>query len=132
MSEVVNDLLYTEEHEWARVEGGVATVGITAYAADQLGDVTYIDLPEEGDEVTQGDAFSEVESIKAVSDVYAPAGGVISAVNERLEGEPGLINQSPYDEGWICRIELCDEADLENLLDAEQYAELLQRLEQAQ
>jgi glycine cleavage system H protein len=117
---------YTDEHEWIRPEGDVAHVGITEYAAGQLGDITYVELPEVGDQFERGDALAEVESVKAVSDVYAPAGGSVVAVNEELRDEPGLINSDPFDEGWLCTLRLEDPDELEELMDAQAYRELVQ------
>lgn len=126
MSNVAQDCLYTEQHEWIRVEGETGVIGITDYAADQLGDVTFVDLPAEGDQLAAGDAFGEVESVKAVSDVYAPAGGTVTEANERLTEEPGLINESPYGDGWICKVSLADTSELEALLSPDEYAKLLE------
>lgn len=126
MSNVPEDCLYTEEHEWIRVEGDAGVIGITAYAAEQLGDVTFVELPAEGEEVTAGKAFGCVESVKAVSDIYAPASGTVTEVNGRLADEPGLINESPYGDGWICRASLSDASELDELLSPESYAALLE------
>jgi len=112
---------YTKEHEWIRKEDGVYTVGITAYAAEQLGDVTYVELPEVGAVFNQGDATAAVESVKAASDVYAPAGGRVSAVNEDLETAPEKVNESPFGEGWFYKLENVDAADLDALMDAAAY-----------
>lgn len=129
MSAIPDDLLYTDEHEWIRVNGDAAVVGITKYAASQLGDVTYVELPSVGQELVRGQAFGSVESVKAVSDVYAPARGTVTAVNARLDGEPGLINEDPYGEGWICKAALSDTAELGGLLSPEAYAALLEQLD---
>lgn len=115
------DCKYTKDHEWVRESDGVWTVGITAYAAEQLGDVTYVELPEVGAEFKQGDTVSAVESVKAASDVYAPAGGRIAAVNEALENQPELVNQSPHDDGWFFKLDGVNSAELETLMDAEAY-----------
>ena len=125
MSNVPEDRLYTKEHEWIRVEGDAGVIGITDYAAGQLGDVTFVELPAEGDEFTAGKALGCVESVKAVSDIYAPAGGTVTEVNDRLAEEPGLINESPYGDGWICKVSLSDASELDGMLSPEAYAALL-------
>ena len=116
-----NDLRYTKDHEWVRVEGDQAVVGITGYAQDELGDVVYIDLPSEGDQVTKKEVFGTVESVKAVSDLYTPLSGVLVKVNQALEDQPELVNQDPYGEGWLIVIKFGGQAELEDLLDAEAY-----------
>ena len=103
------DLKYTKEHEWVRIEGDVATFGITDHAQEALGDIVFVELPETGAEVSAGEAFVVVESVKAVSDTYAPVAGKIIAVNEELEGEPEKINTDPYGSGWIARISMSGE-----------------------
>jgi len=118
------DLQYYKEHDWVRVDGDEATFGITWYAQDALGEIVYVDLPEEGS-VTGGDTYGELESVKAVSDVYAPAGGEIVAVNERLADEPELINSDPYGDGWLIRVRLSDPAEVEALMDADAYSAFL-------
>lgn len=112
---------YTEDHEWIRVEGGIATVGITDYAQEQLGDLVFVELPEAGRKVSKGDAAVVVESVKAASDVYAPVDGEIAEVNEALSSEPGLVNSSPAGEGWLWKQTLADESQLEGLLDEAGY-----------
>ena len=120
------DLRYTEKHEWVRAgNGGTVRVGITAYAADALGDVVYVSLPQVGEEVALDDACAEVESTKSVSDVFAPVSGVITAVNEQLTDTPEAINADPYGDGWLFEIELSDPAELDELLDPDAYAELV-------
>ena len=126
MSEIPKELLYTKEHEWVRVEGEVATVGITDYAQETLGDVTYVELPESGAALTQDDEAGAVESCKAAASVYAPVSGTVSEANPALEDEPGRINADCYGDGWIYKIEISDEAELDDLLKPEQYAELIQ------
>lgn len=120
------DLKYTKEHEWIRVEGDEGTVGITHFAQKELGDIVFVELPEEGEEVVQGDSFAVIESVKAVSDVYSPVSGTIIKVNQRLEDEPELINKDPYDEGWIVVIKIKDKDELEDLMSSEEYQELLE------
>src|SRR5919109_213328 len=116
-----DDLLYHSEHDWARVEGEEATFGITWYAQDQLGEVVFFEPPEVGVRVSQGDAYSEVESVKAVSDVIAPLSGEVTAVNEALADAPEKINDEPYGEGWMVRVRISDESEREQLMDAEAY-----------
>lgn len=121
-SEFPKDLKYTNEHEWIRLDGNVATVGITAFAAEQLGDVVAVELPEEGDEVTRGEVFGTVESVKAVSDLFSPVSGVVARVNTPLNDSPEYVNEDPYDEGWMIEIELSDSDELEELMDVDDYA----------
>ena len=124
-TKVLDDRKYTEEHEWVLIQDGVAVVGITDYAQDQLGDVTFVELPEVDAEVEQMGEMAVVESVKAASDIYAPLSGVVVEVNERLEDEPGLINSDCYGEGWLVKIKDFDSAELDKLLDAEGYRALL-------
>lgn len=112
---------YTRDHEWIRAEDGVYVVGITAFAAEQLGDVTYVELPSTGKTVEQGAATAAVESVKAASDVYAPVGGRVCAVNTALDSSPELVNQSPHDAGWFFKLEAVDAAQLDGLMDAKAY-----------
>jgi glycine cleavage system H protein len=116
-----DDLLYHSEHDWARVEGDEATFGITWYAQDALGEVVYFDLPKVGAMVSSGEAYAEVESVKAVSDVYAPLSGEIVAVNEALADQPEAINEDPYGKGWLVRVKLSDPAEGDSLMDAAAY-----------
>ena len=122
---VPDDLRYTADHEWARLEGGKVRIGITDYAQDALGDVVFVDLPAPGTTVDAGASFSEVESTKSVSDIYAPVAGVVSDVNTELTDAPQRLNEDPYGEGWICVIEPSDPAALDSLLDAEAYRKLI-------
>lgn len=115
-------LKYTKEHEWARIEDGSVVVGVTDYAQESLGEVVYVELPEEGSAVVMGEAFGVIESTKAVSDLYSPVTGTVIEVNDSLLDSPELINEDPYDEGWILRIELSDPSELDQLLDAPSYA----------
>ena len=115
------ELRYSSDHEWVRVDGDVVTIGITEYAQDALGDVVFVELPEAGLAVSTGDSFSEVESTKSVSDIYAPVTGAVSAVNDTLESQPELLNSDPYGAGWICRIEISNPSELDGLMDAEAY-----------
>jgi glycine cleavage system H protein len=116
-----DDLLYHSEHDWARVEGDEATFGITWYAQDALGEVVYFDLPKVGATVSSGEAYAEVESVKAVSDVYAPLSGEIVAVNEALADQPEAINDDPYGKGWLVKVKLSDPAERDSLMDAAAY-----------
>ena len=120
-----DDRRYSREHEWIRSENGEGVVGLTRFAADELGDIVYVELPAVGATLTQFKSFGVVESVKAVSDLYAPASGTVVAVNEDLRNRPELLNSEPHDAGWICRISLTDAAELEALLDAGGYAELI-------
>ena len=126
MSEIPGDLRYTTEHEWVRDQGdGVVRVGITAYAAEALGDVVYISLPSVGDSVSGGQSCGEVESTKSVSDLYAPADGEIVAVNDALDATPESVNTDPYGEGWMYDLRLADPSVVEAMLDSEGYSEIL-------
>ena len=117
-----DDLKYSSEHEWARVANGdVAEVGVTHYAQDTLGDVVFVELPEVGSRVDQFDKFGEIESVKAVSDLFSPVTGTVTAVNEELEQSPELVNSDPYGDGWIMEVKLDDPSELDELMDAESY-----------
>ncbi|KPP91136.1 MAG: glycine cleavage system protein GcvH [Erythrobacter sp.] len=119
---------FTDEHEWIDVEGDSATVGITEYAQDQLGDIVFVELPTVGDEVEKGKEAAVVESVKAASDVYAPISGEVTEINSTLEDEPGLVNSSPEDDGWFFRVNVADESELEGLMDEDAYKEFLANL----
>jgi glycine cleavage system H protein len=123
--QIPDDLRYSTDHEWVRVEGGRARIGITDYAQDALGDVVFVDLPEMGASVASGASISEVESTKSVSDIYAPVTGSIVEVNADLADAPERLNDDPYGEGWICVIEPDDVAQFATLLDAEAYRDLI-------
>ena len=126
MSEnVPNDLLYTEDHEWIRQEGNLVTIGITQFAVDQLGDVTQVDLPSEGETLKRRDVFASVESVKAVSDVYAPVSGKVVKVNSPLQDSPEYLNQEPYDGGWMAQVEMSSPDDLRGLMTSAAYEEFL-------
>ena len=118
-------LLYSSDHEWIAVDGTRARIGITDYAQDALGDVVYVQTPTLGAEVTAGDSFSEVESTKSVSDIYAPVSGTVVAVNDGLANGPDALNSDPYGAGWICEIEMSNPADIDGLLDAAGYQALI-------
>ena len=121
-----DDLRYTQDHEWARLEDGKVRIGITDYAQDALGDVVYVQLPELGASVEAGAAFSEVESTKSVSDIYAPVAGSVVQVNDDLAESPQRINEDPYGDGWICLIEPSDPSQVDGLLTAEAYRQLIE------
>jgi glycine cleavage system H protein len=121
-----DDLLYHAEHDWARVEGEQATFGITWYAQDSLGEVVFYDPPEAGSEVTKDQSYAEVESVKAVSDVYAPLSGEVLEVNESLPDKPELINEDPYGEGWLVKVKLTEPAQAEQLMSAEDYRRMIE------
>lgn len=120
------ELKYTREHEWVLLENGVATVGITEYATDQLGDIVFLELPEEGDAVTKDEAMGSIESVKAVSDLYAPVSGKVVEANNDLADSPDSVNDDPYGDAWMVRIQVEDKTELEDLMDAEEYAEYVE------
>lgn len=119
------DLRYTKDHEWVRLAGEVATVGITAYAAEQLGDIVFVELPDVGRALEQAATFGVVESVKAVSDLYAAVGGEVVETNAELTGRPELVNEDPYEGGWMIRLRIADAAQFDGLLDATAYDELV-------
>ncbi len=121
------ELRYTKDHEWVRVQDGIGTVGITDYAQDQLGDVVYVDLPSPGKQLTQLAVFGEIESVKAVSELYSPVSGEVVESNQALADKPELINESPYDEGWIMKVRLTDEGEVEKLFTGDQYKDYIER-----
>ena len=121
--EIPNDLHYTIEHEWGRLKNNRATIGITDYAQGQLGDVVFVELPAEGTELTKENTFGVVESVKTVSDIYAPMTGKVVAVNKDLESQPELVNSDPYGQGWMIEIEFSNSSPEQNLLSADQYRE---------
>lgn len=125
----MSDLRYTEQHEWVRVEGEVATVGISAYASEQLGDVVYVELPEAGRQVEQSGEIAVVESVKAASEIYAPIAGEIIEVNVALEEEPAIVNADPIGKGWFVKLKLKDPEELKTLMDQESYATYVEGLE---
>lgn len=120
---IKDNLRYAESHEWVSLDGDIATVGITDYAQHALGDIVYVDMPEVGDEVTAGEDFGAVESVKAASDLYSPVSGEVVEINEALEDEPGLINQDAF-ANWIMKVKVSDPSEVEALLDAEAYAKI--------
>lgn len=121
---VPEDLYYTKDHEWAQVDENIVTVGVTEFAQDQLGEIVYVELPEEGQKITQGQPFGVVESVKAASDLYAPVSGTVIEVNSGLNENPGILNDDPMNEGWLVRIEMDTEKELANLMRAPDYKKL--------
>jgi glycine cleavage system H protein len=124
-----NDVYYSKDHEWARKSGDTVTVGISDYAQDQLGDVVFVEVPAVGDSFDAGAEFGTVESVKAVSELYMPIGGEITAVNEELADSPGLVNTDPYNKGWMVSIKPADPAELDSLMDSDAYMKMLKELE---
>ena len=122
---VPTDLRYTKDHEWVRLDGDDATIGITAYAADQLGDIVFVELPDTGRTLEQFAAFGVVESVKAVSDLFAPVSGEVAETNGELAGNPELVNSDPYDAGWMLRVRLAEPTQIDDLLDADAYDALI-------
>ncbi|HCN61289.1 MULTISPECIES: glycine cleavage system protein GcvH [Mammaliicoccus] len=122
---VPSELKYSKEHEWVKIDGDVVTIGITDFAQSELGDIVFVELPEEGDELTSGDSFGSVESVKTVSELYAPLSGKVVEVNEELEDSPEFVNESSYDKAWMVKVELSDKAQLDGLLDADAYSEMI-------
>ena len=118
-------LKYHREHSWARIEGDTATFGITDYAQESLGDIVFVELPDVGDEVEAGKPCGEIESVKAVSDIYAPLSGTVVEVNETVIDAPETINESPYEDGWLVKVRVSDQAEIDDLLSEEEYSELL-------
>ncbi|CAB4542358.1 unannotated protein [freshwater metagenome] len=117
-----SDLLFSTDHEWVLITGLIARIGITDFAQDALGDVVFVQPATLGQKLGAGDSFSEVESTKSVSDIYAPLGGVVVAVNEALDADPGLVNSDPYGQGWICELEITPDADTSHLMTGDAYA----------
>jgi len=127
---IVEGLLYTKQHEWARVEGDIATIGITDYAQMMLGEIVFVELPAVGTEVRSDSEIAVVESTKAASDIFSPVTGKVTTVNSALESEPELINKDCYNAGWICKMEIADDTSLEALLNAEQYKQYVKDFDQ--
>ena len=120
-----SELKYTKDHEWIKIEGNVATIGITDFAQGELGDIVFVDVDSVDDELSAGDVFGSVEAVKTVSDFYLPVSGKVAEFNEALENEPELLNTDPYGKGWIIKVEVAEDANLSQLLSAEQYQESL-------
>jgi glycine cleavage system H protein len=121
------DRRYSKEHEWVRLEGAVGVIGITQYAQDQLGDIVYVELPEEGKQVEAGDVLGTIESVKAVSEIFSPVSGTVTAANGELDGRPELVNSDPHGDGWYCKIELGEPSQVDALMDATAYEEFAQK-----
>ena len=128
-AEVSDDLFYSKEHEWVIIEDGVATIGISDYAQEALGDITFIELPGVDDEVEQFGEIASIESVKAANDIFSPVSGTVIEVNEAVEADPGIINRSPYNKGWIAKIRITDANELENLMTAEEYRSFLESVD---
>jgi len=124
------NLKYHKQHDWARIEGDVATLGVTDYAQESLGDIVYIELPEVGAEVSAGTSYAEIESVKAVSDVFAPVSGTVIEANDEVVDAPELINESPYEDGWLIKVKLSDPGEADELMSAEDYEEMLAEQEE--
>lgn len=122
---VPSEFKYSKEHEWVKVDGNEATIGITEYAQGELGDIVFVELPETDEEISEGDTFGSVESVKTVSELYAPLSGKVLEVNEELEDSPEFVNESPYEKAWMVKVEISDESELDNLLSADEYSEMI-------
>jgi len=122
---VPNDRKYTKEHEWVQMEGDVATIGVTDFAAGELGDIVFVEMPEIGDELNAEDTVGSIESVKAVEDLFVPVSGEVVEINDDIEATPELVNSEPFDGGWLFKIKLSDESELEKLLDAAAYDDIL-------
>jgi glycine cleavage system H protein len=125
--EIPQGLKYSKEHEWVATEDAVATIGITDHAQDQLGEIVYIELPAVGDKISKDDPFGVVESVKAVSDIYAPVSGTVVEVNEELPESPEVVNEDPYGDGWLIKVKMNDPSDLEDLMNGDEYGEMVAR-----
>jgi glycine cleavage system H protein len=123
--EIPPGLKYSKEHEWVAAEQSVATIGITDYAQDQLGEIVYVELPAVGDKVSKDDPFGVVESVKAVSDIYAPVSGTVIEINEDLPESPEAVNEDPYGDGWLIKVKISDQSEFDDLMDHEEYGEML-------
>ncbi len=122
---IPEDLKYTKDHEWVKIDGDTATVGITDFAQGELGDIVYVEIETVGDEIDNGDVFGTVEAVKTVSDLFMPLGGEVLEFNEKLEGEPELVNSDAYGEGWMIKLKISDASEVDSLLDASAYKELI-------
>ena len=123
MSKIIEGLLYSDSHEWVKVDGDIAVIGVSDFAQEEMGDITYVDMPEVDDEIAKGDDFGALESVKASSELYAPVSGVVVEVNEALEDAPELVNEDAF-AAWIIKVRMSDESELEDLMDATAYAEI--------
>ncbi len=129
MADAPVHLKYTTDHEWVELNGDIATIGITAYAQESLGDLVFVELPEVGITITSGDDFAVVESVKAASEVYTPVSGEVTETNEDLGDSPEMINENPYTDGWIAKVKLSDKSELDEMMTAEEYQEYINQLE---
>ncbi len=128
--EVIGHYFYTKEHEWVNIDGSTAIIGITDYAQSALGDITFVELPKVGGEIEQFEEIASVESVKAASDIFSPMSGKIIEVNNRLDDDPGLINKSCYENGWIAKVEIAQDEEKSNLMSADEYEKYLEKLEE--
>ena len=124
-----DDLHYTEDHEWVKIEGDTAKIGISDYAQDQLGDIVFVELPNVGDSFQKGDEFGTVESVKAVSELYIPISGEVTAINNDLEDSPELVNTQPYDDGWMIAVKIADESELNAMMSKDDYYKMIKEME---
>ncbi|MCP4705886.1 MAG: glycine cleavage system protein GcvH [candidate division Zixibacteria bacterium] len=122
---IPSDLKYTKEHEWIKIDGNLATIGVTDFAQGELGDIVFVELPSVGDETKSGESFGTIEAVKAVSEIFSPLSGKIVEINELLEDDPMVINSEPYGDGWMVKIELSDSSELESLISSDEYQELI-------
>ncbi len=122
---IPTELKYTKEHEWIKIDGNLAVIGITDYAQGELGDIVFVELPSIGDEFKAGASFGTIEAVKAVSEIFAPLSGKVAEINELLENDPMVINSDPYNNGWMIKIEFSDPADVESLISSDEYLELI-------
>src|SRR5699024_676601 len=120
-----SELKYSKEHEWVKIEGNTVTIGITEYAQSELGDIVFVELPETDDDIDEGESFGSVESVKTVSELYAPVSGKVVETNDELEDSPEFVNESPYEKAWMVKVELSDESQLDELMSADQYSEMI-------
>ncbi|WP_145379827.1 glycine cleavage system protein GcvH [Staphylococcus cohnii] len=122
---VPSELKYSKEHEWVKIDGNTVTIGISEYAQSELGDIVFVELPETDDDIDEGESFGSVESVKTVSELYAPVSGKVVETNDELEDSPEFVNESPYEKAWMVKVELSDESQLDELMSADQYSEMI-------
>ena len=122
---IPNELKYTKDHEWVKIDGDIATVGVTDFAQGELGDIVYVEIETEGEEIAQGEVFGTVEAVKTVSDLFMPLSGTVEEVNEELESLPEMVNEDPYEKGWMIKIKMSDASEVDGLLSAEAYKEVI-------
>lgn len=121
---IPNELKYTKDHEWVKIDGDIATVGVTDFAQGELGDIVYVEIETEGEEVARGEVFGTVEAVKTVSDLFMPLSGTVEEVNSELESSPELVNEDPYEKGWMIKIKMSDQSEIDDLLSADDYKEV--------